>query len=125
MNPASILVTDDESNVRMMVRTALESDGYNVLEASNGEEALQVAGRFAGQIHLLLTDVVMPKVEGAELASELAKLRPGISTLFMSGYTDHRLLEHLPMVRRPAVLQKPLHLHSLLEAIGEAMKNPL
>jgi PAS domain S-box-containing protein len=121
----TILLAEDEVALRESIAAYLVQHGYNVLEASNGEEALQVAGRFAGQIHLLLTDVVMPKVEGAELASELAKLRPGISTLFMSGYTDHRLLEHLPMVRRPAVLQKPLHLHSLLEAIGEAMKNPL
>jgi hypothetical protein len=97
--------------------------GYNVLEASNGEEALQVAGRFSGQIHLLLTDVVMPKMEGTELAGELAKLRPGISTLFMSGYTAHRLLEPLSKARRPVVLQKPLHLHALLEAIGKAIKN--
>jgi CheY-like chemotaxis protein len=119
----TILLAEDEVALRESIAAYLVQHGYNVLEASNGEEALQVAGRFSGQIHLLLTDVVMPKVEGAELASELAKLRPGISTLFMSGYTDHRLLEHLPKVRRPAVLQKPLHLHTLLEAIGEAMKN--
>ncbi len=93
------------------------------LKASNGEEALQVAGQHQGHIHLLLTDVVMPKMEGTELASELAKLRPGISTLFMSGYTDHRLLELSRRSRRPAVLQKPLNLQTLLETIGKAM-NP-
>jgi len=59
---------------------------------------------------------------GVELARELGKLRPGISTLFMSGYTDHRLLELLPEMRRPAVLQKPLNLQTLLETIDGAMK---
>jgi DNA-binding NtrC family response regulator len=64
----------------------------------------------------------MPKMEGTELATEFAKLRPGIPTLFMSGYTDHRLLEQIPRTNRPTVLQKPLNLHSLLAAIGGAIK---
>jgi len=84
-----------------------------------------VAEQHQGTIHLLLTDVVMPKVEGADLAAELTRLRPGITTLFMSGYTDHRVLESLPKSRRPAVLQKPLNLRSLLTTICTAIeKNP-
>jgi nitrogen-specific signal transduction histidine kinase/CheY-like chemotaxis protein len=117
----TILLAEDEDALRESVAAYLVQHGYEVLKASNGEEALHVAGGYPGKIHLLLTDVVMPKVEGAELASELAKIRPGICTLFMSGYTDHKLLEHLPQ-GRPNVLQKPLNLHSLLRTIGGAMK---
>jgi two-component system, cell cycle sensor histidine kinase and response regulator CckA len=118
----TILLAEDEDALRESIAAYLMQHGYNVLAASNGDEALQLAEKHLGQIHLLLTDVVMPKLEGAELAIELAKVRPGISTLFMSGYTDRRLLEHLPQARKPAVLQKPLNLHSLLEIIGDAMK---
>jgi PAS domain S-box-containing protein len=118
----TILLAEDEDALRESVAVYLKKHGYEVLAASNGDEALQVAEQYSGQIHLLLTDVVMPKVEGAELARELAKLRPGIPILFMSGYTDHRLLELLPAMRRPAVLQKPLNLRTLLETIDGAMK---
>jgi len=118
----TILVAEDEDALRESVAAYLEHHGYNVLKASNGEEALSVATQHQGPIHLLLTDVVMPKMEGTELATEFAKLRPGIPTLFMSGYTDHRLLEQIPRTNRPTVLQKPLNLHSLLAAIGGAIK---
>ncbi len=118
----TILLAEDEDALRESIAAYLKKHGYQVLSASNGDEALQVAEKYSGQIHLLLTDVVMPKMEGAELARELAKLRPNISTLFMSGYTDHRLLELLPAMRRPAVLQKPLNLQTLLETIGGTMK---
>lgn len=118
----TILLAEDEEALRDSIAAYLKNHGYTVLAACNGDEALQVAEKYAGEIHLLLTDVVMPKVEGAELARELGKLRPGISTLFMSGYTDHRLLELLPEMRRPTVLQKPLNLQTLLETIDSAMK---
>jgi PAS domain S-box-containing protein len=118
----TILLAEDEEALRESISAYLVQHGYKVLKASNGDEALQVAERFEGHIHLLLTDVVMPKLEGAELAIELSKVRPGISTLFMSGYTDRRLLEHLPQSSKPTVLQKPLNLRSLLGIIGEAVK---
>ena len=89
----TILLAEDEDALRESIAVYLKKHGYQVLAASNGDEALQVAEQYSGKIHLLLTDVVMPKMEGAELARELAKLRPDISTLFMSGYTDHRSLE--------------------------------
>jgi DNA-binding NtrC family response regulator len=63
----------------------------------------------------------MPKLEGAGLAAELTKLRPGILTLFISGYTDHRVLEHLPEPHKYIVLQKPLNLRALLATIGETI----
>jgi two-component system, cell cycle sensor histidine kinase and response regulator CckA len=118
----TILLAEDEDALRESVADYLVQHGYRVLKASNGDEALQVAARYSGEIHLLLTDVVMPKLEGTELARELVKVRPGIPTLFMSGYTDHRLLEILPQPRKSSILQKPLNLVTLLETIGSAMK---
>ena len=97
----TILLAEDEDALRESVAAYLKKHGYKVLAASNGEEALQVAEQYSGQIHLLLTDVVMPKLEGAELATRAGEARPGIPTLFMSGYTDHRLLEHLPGCAAP------------------------
>ncbi|MGA3127656.1 MAG: PAS domain S-box protein [Candidatus Korobacteraceae bacterium] len=118
----TILLVEDEAALRESVAAYLSQHGYKVLEASNGEEALEVAARHPEKIHLLLTDVVMPRMEGTTLASQLATARPGITTLFMSGYTDHRVLQHLPETRRPAVLQKPLNLQTLVATIGAAMK---
>jgi CheY-like chemotaxis protein len=121
-NGETILLAEDEDALRESISGYLVQHGYNVLKASNGDEALQVAEKYEGQIHLLLTDVVMPKLEGSALALELSKVRPGIPTLFMSGYTDRRLLDHLPQMRKPTVLQKPLNLRSLLGTIGDAVK---
>jgi two-component system cell cycle sensor histidine kinase/response regulator CckA len=118
----TILLAEDEDALRESVAAYLVQHGYRVLKASNGDEALQVAARYSGDIHLLLTDVVMPKLEGTELARELIKARPGLTTLFMSGYTDHRLLELLPQTRKSSILQKPLNLLTLLETIGSALK---
>jgi DNA-binding NtrC family response regulator len=117
----TILLVEDETALRESIAAYLSRHGYNVLVACNGEDALAVAEQHLGKIHLLLTDVVMPKMEGTSLANELATARPGIKTLLMSGYTDHRLLEHLPNARRPVVLQKPLKLRTLLEAISNAL----
>jgi PAS domain S-box-containing protein len=119
----TILLVEDEAALRESIAAYLSRHGYNMLVASNGEDALAVAAQHLGEIDLLLTDVVMPKMEGTTLANELATARPGIKTLLMSGYTDHRLLEHLPNVRRPVVLQKPLKLQTLLEAISNAMRH--
>jgi PAS domain S-box-containing protein len=117
----TILVAEDEAALRDSIAVYLTRNGYNVIKASNGEEALQIAAGYEGPIHLLLADVVMPKLEGAGLATELSRLRPEISTLLISGYTDHRVLDHLPTRNRPTVLQKPLNLRSLLATIGETI----
>jgi PAS domain S-box-containing protein len=117
----TILLAEDEAALRESIAAYLIRNGYKVLKASNGEEALQLAAIHDGPIHLLLTDVVMPKLEGGELAAELSRQRPDVATLFISGYTDHRLLEHLPEALRHSVLQKPLNLRAMLSTIGEAI----
>jgi CheY-like chemotaxis protein len=118
----TILVAEDEDGVRSLTRQVLEKYGYTVLEAANGEEALKVAERHQGPLHLLLSDVVMPRMGGPELAQALVARRPDVKVLYMSGYTDH------PMVRRGVVnagvafLQKPFTPTVLVSRIREVLE---
>ncbi len=89
----TILVVEDESGVRKLMSAALRKAGYSLLEASNGEEALAVAEGHAGAIHLVISDVVMPGIGGAELAKRLAALRPELKMLFTSGYSETGLAD--------------------------------
>ena len=82
----TILVVDDDSWVRILARDMLADEGYRVLEASDGHDAIRVAAQHPGPIHLLLTDVVMPGMNGCELAAGLSALLPGIKVMFMSAY---------------------------------------
>jgi CheY-like chemotaxis protein len=89
----TVLVVEDQSEVRDYAAAALESYGYRVLKAGSAAEALSVCERGADRIDLVLTDVVMPGVNGLELAGRLAELRPGMRILYMSGYTDNAIIE--------------------------------
>ncbi|MBI1874842.1 MAG: response regulator [Acidobacteria bacterium] len=102
-----LLVVEDEPGVGTLLATILRQQGYDVLQAANAEEALTIAGEFMGEIHLLITDIVMPGMNGRALATRMETLRPGIKTLFMSGYTDHASVG--PDMLEPGVhfLQKP------------------
>ena len=119
----TILVAEDEDGVRSLTKEVLEKYGYTVLEASNGEEALKIAERHEGPLDLLLSDVVMPRMGGPELAQELLARRPAVKVLYMSGYTDH------PMVRRGVVnagvafLQKPFTPTVLVSRIREILES--
>src|SRR5262249_9676342 len=88
MGSETILLVEDEPTVRSLARRVLEMCGYHVLEASQGEEPLEVAGKHAGPIHLLLTDILMPGMTGRQLAAELTTRRADLPVLFMSGYSD-------------------------------------
>ncbi len=118
----TILVAEDEDGVRSLTREVLEKYGYTVLEAANGEEALIVAEHHRGRVDLLLSDVVMPRMGGPELAQALLQRRPDVKVLYRSGYTDH------PMVRRGVVdagvafLQKPFTPTSLVSRIRELLE---
>lgn len=119
----TILVAEDEEGVRNLAREVLEKYGYTVLEASNGEEALALAERHEGPLDLLLSDVVMPRMGGPELAQALVERRPNVKVLYMSGYTEH------PMVRRGVVesgvafLQKPFTPTVLVSRIREVLED--
>ena len=121
-NPASgetILVVEDEEAVRQFTETLLEEMGYRVLVAENGEHALHVSKEYAGQIDLLLTDVVMPGIQGPQLARELLVTRPGMPILYVSGYTDPQILADLHLEERMSFLQKPFTREALQEKIRD------
>ncbi len=103
----TVLVVEDEDAVRDIVRLALRSQGYTVLEASRGAEAVRVAAAHAGPIHLLVTDVVMPEMGGRELSERLARTRPGLKVMYLSGYTDDAVVRHGVLESQSHFLQKP------------------
>ena len=89
----TLLVVENETAIKMLVQMALERHGYAVLTAESGSEALRLAAAHQGPIDLLITDVVMPDLRGPDLARRLVADRPGLGTLFMSGYMDDALGE--------------------------------
>jgi PAS domain S-box-containing protein len=113
---ATVLVVEDETVVRDLLREALEGAGYRVLDASDGEEALRVAGRHPGAIDLLVTDVVMPRLGGRALANRLLSERPGMRVIFMSGYSNDA--RDLPEFAGTAdFLQKPFPPSHLVDRV--------
>jgi PAS domain S-box-containing protein len=103
----TILLVEDEDGVRKLLRSALEGAGYSVMDARSGPEALALCEIYPDVIHLVVTDVVMPQMSGRELASRLATLRPDTKLLFMSGYTDHAMVQHWVLGADTTFLQKP------------------
>jgi hypothetical protein len=103
----TILLVEDQDAVRAFARHVLLAGGYTVLEARDGEEALRVARQCQGPIHLLVTDVVMPGMSGPQLAELLARDRPELRALFMSGYADEAITRCGVPEAGPAFLQKP------------------
>lgn len=113
----TVLLVEDEMAVRNSEHEFLLMNGYKVLEASDGEQALAVAGDFAGPIQLMITDVVMPRMGGAKLAQELASQRPGMRVLFVSGYAEKTVLRHGAIDVTTRFLQKPFSLKALAHKI--------
>jgi CheY-like chemotaxis protein len=103
----TVLLAEDEEAVRRFTRHVLETHGYMVLEAESSDAAIRLTESFAGPIHLLVTDVVMPDKGGRELAEAVRLLRPNLSVLYVSGYTDDALIRHGIEQEVDAFLQKP------------------
>jgi CheY-like chemotaxis protein len=99
----TILLVEDEESVRKLTKQLLQTEGYNVLEAANGPEALECISMHVGQIDLMITDMVMPGMHGRELAIRVRRLRPGIKLLYISGYAD----SNLAIDDRSKILEKP------------------
>jgi CheY-like chemotaxis protein len=118
--PPVILLVEDESIVREVTREVLEHAGYHVLPSCGPEEALRLAKQHEGQIGLLLTDVIMPGMNGADLAERLQSMRPDLITVFMSGYAESDVVRNM---RRQAVIhiEKPFTVEVLLSRIAEAL----
>jgi signal transduction histidine kinase len=121
----TVLVVEDEAGVRELACQFLRVKGYNVLEAEGGLEALAVSRRHPGAIHLLLSDMVMPKMSGGELAAQLKATRPEIRIAFMSGYSEFSRGDLGKGFPEAPVLQKPFSPASLIEIVREALARPL
>ncbi|HKN68003.1 MAG TPA: ATP-binding protein [Gemmatimonadaceae bacterium] len=119
--PERILLVEDEPNVRRIARRILERNGYTVLEASNGVEALRLLERRQEPIALVLTDLVMPEMGGRELASKLRIVSPTSRVLFMSGYTEDAVLRQSVMEPGAVFLDKPFTFDTLIRKVREAL----
>ncbi len=117
----TILVVEDEEGVRSMVRLALASAGYKVLESADGESALLICADHGEPIHLLITDVVMPKMSGPLVADKVATLRPGIKVLYMSGYTDDAVVHYGVLRQEMPFIQKPFSPIALRKKVREVL----
>jgi CheY-like chemotaxis protein len=117
----TILLVEDDATVRAVARAILSSRGYDVIAAVDAAEALAVC-REAGQpIHLLLTEVVMPRMSGRELAGRIAEIRPAIKVLYMSGCTEDTVIHHGVVDEGIAFLQKPITPRALTQKVREVL----
>jgi hypothetical protein len=119
----TVLLVEDEESVRQLVRETLETRGYRVLEAENGQTGLVLAGRHKEKIDLIITDVVMPGMSGHELVQQLLKLRPEVKVLYLSGYTEDAFAGE-GIAESKAFLQKPFTLQSLSRKVREVLGQP-
>lgn len=118
----TILLVEDEDQVRVVARNILRQRGHVVLDAPNAGEALLICEQHGGNIDLLLTDVVLPRMSGRQLADRLLPMRPAMKVLFMSGYTDDAILQHGIIDSGVAFLQKPFTPTSLARKVAEVLQ---
>ena len=117
----TVLLLEDDQAVRALVTGNLRSFGYNVLASGTPEDALQIGERFKAPIDLLLTDVVLPRMSGPQVAEQLAVLRPGLKVLYMSGYTDNAIVRHEVLEASAAFLQKPFTPKTLARQVRDVL----
>jgi CheY-like chemotaxis protein len=119
----TILLVEDETGVRTIIRKFLQKGGYTVLEGHNSEEALNISQEYEGTIHLLVTDIMMPGLSGPELAERLTSVRPAIKVLYMSGYVDEAVSQQ-SLTSDAIILQKPFTPDILGRGEWEVLHSP-
>ena len=121
----TILLVEDEENLRRLARQSLENQGYRVIDAPDGATAIQISQAHKGPIHLMLTDVIMPGMNGRELADRVAPTRPDMRVLYMSGYTENHIGHNGTLDEGITLLQKPFTLPALKAKVREMLDTPL
>jgi CheY-like chemotaxis protein len=121
----TILLVEDEVQVRNILTDMLKSQGYKLLVASNGPEALDIASTRNGKIHLMITDVVMPQMSGRELSELMARIRPEMRILYMSGYTDDAIVHHRLLDEGLNFIQKPFDTASVARKVRLVLDSPV
>ena len=117
----TIMLVEDQPEVRRLAARVLRGRGYDVLEASGGEEALALAAAHRGRLHLLVTDVVMPGMKGPEVAARLVAARPGLPVLYVSGYADEVLGPREDLLAKGMLLLKPFSPETLSARVRELL----
>lgn len=120
----TVLLAEDEAAVRSLLRRTLEQKGYVVLEAANGKEALQLCRQHDGPIHVLITDVVMPHLNGPDLAKQVQLLHPDVRVIFLSGYADSAVLQRGLDQSQAVFVPKPFRPESLIRQMRELLDRP-
>jgi two-component system cell cycle sensor histidine kinase/response regulator CckA len=119
--PPTVLLVEDDARVRKWIHEELEKLGYNLLEAGDGADALVIAELHRGPIDIVVTDVVMPRVDGPELVKALVALRPDVKVLYISGYPEALLRKSTGPSTDDNYLQKPFDMNTLIARITELL----
>ncbi|HJU05902.1 MAG TPA: response regulator [Nitrospiraceae bacterium] len=118
----TILIVDDEAKMRQILRVGLIPHGFNILDVENSQDALRLCKEYPGPIHLLLVDVVMPEMNGLELAPRIKALRPEVQVILMSGHKDDQILLHASLNPNTPFFHKPFTLDALVRTIQDVLK---
>jgi two-component system cell cycle sensor histidine kinase/response regulator CckA len=120
----TILVVDDAESIRKLVCAMLRQNGYRCVDAGDGVEALEIVQHATESVSLVLTDMIMPKMNGAELARELSRMRPDVRIVFMSGYSDDPVVQQVERTVSHHFLPKPFTSTALIEKVRQSLERP-